>query len=131
MEVKYKNEKRSRIKVINKIIIGVVVGLVVGLVLGVFVGIAVYPSVHSGVGTHNQVQVSGKVLETGISWIQFINLAGNTTTATTAPITNGAYDVLIVGGQSYNVYLLDQHGADQKQLSLYVPSGVTTFHADF
>jgi len=116
---------------INKIVIGVAIGLAVGLVLGVFVGIAVYPSLHSGVVTRNQVQVSGTILEKGISWIQFINLAGNTTTATTAPVTNGAYDVLIVGGQSYNVYLLNQHGVDQKQLSLYVPSGVTTFHADF
>ena len=116
---------------INRIIIGIVIGLVVGLVSGVFVGIAVNLSIHGGVGTHNQVQVSGTISETGISWIQFINSAGNTTTATTAPITNGAYNVLIVGGQSYNVYLLNQHGDDQKQLSLYVPSGVTTFHADF
>jgi len=121
----------------NKLLLGIVVGMIIGLVLGVFTSFffnfssLFIDSTNSGAGTHNQVQVKGTISETGISWIQFINFSGNTTTTTTAPITHRAYNVSIVGGQSYNVYLLDQHGADQKQLSLYVPSGVTTFYADF
>jgi hypothetical protein len=79
--------------------------------------------------THARVQVSGTISETRISSIQFINLAGKI--STTSPITNGVYSVVIVGGQSYAISLLDQQGNIRKTASLYVPSGVTTFHADF
>jgi hypothetical protein len=114
---------------INKIIIGVLVGLVIGLVAGVLIEIAVYPSTHSGAGTNNQVKVSGTISETGAVKIAFVNLAGNI--SSTVPITNGVYSVTIVGGQTYAVAIVDQSGNSLYTGTLYVPSGVTTFHADF
>ena len=118
----------------NEIIIAVVTGsLVIGLVVGVFIGSALYPSMHSGVGTHNQVRVSGTVLETGIYSIQFSSVVGsNITVDTTAVITNGVYSVVVVAGQSYSITLYsDQYGTVYSTSTLYVPSGVSTFHADF
>lgn len=87
---------------------------------------------HTGFGVNNQVQVSGTVLWTNVTVIQFSNLAGNVTT--TALVTKGSYSVVIVGGQSYNIRLLGSPLGYQEILetsTLYVPSGVTTFHADF
>jgi uncharacterized protein (DUF58 family) len=75
------------------------------------------------------VQVSGTISERGAVEIAFVNLAGNI--STTVPITNGAYSVTIVGGQTYAVAIVDQSGNSLYTGSLDVPSGVTTFHADF
>ncbi len=105
---------------------GTVIGLIVGLVLGVFIGVMfISPSA----GTHNQVRVSGTIEETGINSIEFTNL--NETISSSALIVNGVYSILLVGRQSYTVDLISQYGGIANTYSLYVPSGVTTFHADF
>ncbi len=118
----------------NKIVIGTVIGLIAGLMLGVFMGVlitspsGILPS-KTGAGTNNQVQVSGTIEETGISSIEFTNLNG--TISSSAPIINGVYSILLVGGQSYNVDLFEQYGNEAYEFSLYVPLGVTTFAANF
>jgi hypothetical protein len=113
----------------NRIIVGVVIGLVVGLALGVFIGIAVYPSVHSATGTHNQVQVSGTVTHPyGVTsnTLYFQNLNGSFETS--ASIVNGRYSVLLIGGQSYNMYDYSaSYGGASDYQPFYVPLGVSTF----
>jgi hypothetical protein len=83
-------------------------------------------SFHTGVGVNNQVQVSGTVSITQTGTIEFRNLNG--TIDSSVPITSGEYSVLVVGGQSYNVYVHYGYGYSY---SLYVPLGVTTFTANF
>jgi hypothetical protein len=84
----------------------------------------------SGAGIRNQVQVSGTVSETQSGTIEFRNYYGNITSS--VPITNGRYSILLVGGQSYDVYI---YLADELDYSYYgysyVPVGVTTFTANF
>ena len=120
----------------SKIVVGTSIGLIIGLVLGVFVGVLVIsksgilPS-KTGTGTNNQVQVSGTVpnRQTGTLW--FLNL--NLTMETTATITNGEYSVLLVGGQSYNIYNSAPENGQPAEFYtsdynvFYVPLGVTTF----
>jgi len=79
----------------------------------------------SGAGVSNQVQVSGNVSITQTGTIQFTSL--DTTVESSAPITNGKYSILLVGGQSYHVYVLRPYTI----YSLYVPLGVTTFTGNF
>ncbi len=112
----------------NKIVIGIVVGLIVGLVLGVFIGV-LFISPSAKTETNNQVRVSGTIKETGIETIDFVNL--NETISSSAPIVNGVYSIVLVGGQSYAVALVDQYGNEAYTFMLYVPSGVTTFSANF
>ena len=72
---------------------------------------------------------TGNYIATGILF--FSNL--NRTIQTTATITNGEYSVLLVGGQSYQVF--DGHFPTDDRvwptsvdyLTFYVPLGVTTF----
>ena len=115
----------------SKIVLGTTIGLIAGLVLGVFIGVlfispsGILPN-KTGVGTNNQVQVSGYIQETQISDIQFVSIP-NRTVSTTVPVTNGGYKALLIGGQSYNVYLLNQYGGTDYTFTLYVPSGVTYF----
>ncbi len=82
----------------------------------------------SGAGVSNQVQVSGTVSITQTGTIQFTNLVG--TIESSVPITNGKYSILLVGGQSYHVYV-SIPGAYGSSYTLYVPLGVTTFTANF
>lgn len=105
-----------------------VVGLVIGLAIGIFSSPILLPT-QTGTGINNQVQVSGTVsiLQTGS--VRFYNL-GNTIQSS-APIINGKYSVLLVGGQSYHVYVDNSNGGTVGSYSLYVPSGVATFTANF
>jgi hypothetical protein len=115
----------------KKIAIGVLVGLVIGLVLGIFVSVLfnLPSSFHTGVGVSNQVQVSGTVSDRTTGTLCFRNL--DKTIETTAPITNGKYSVLLVGGQSYNVYYdfvpSSSYDPSGEYNAFYVPLGVTTF----
>jgi hypothetical protein len=123
--------KRREIKTNGKIIVGTAIGLVVGLALGIFISVilnlpnAILPT---GTGTNNQVQVSGTVQKTQTGTIYFRNL--NRTIETSAPIIDGKYSVLLVGGQSYDVYV-NYYSYSTPNYLLYVPSGVATFTADF
>jgi hypothetical protein len=117
----------------KKIIAGASIGLIVGLVLGILISVFFnLPSVISptGVGISNQVQVSGTVWDTQTGTIYFRNL--NRTIETSAPIIDGKYSVLLIGGQSYEVYVnyYSSYSSDL-DYTVYVPSGVTTFAADF
>jgi len=86
------------------LIIALVIGLVIGLVLGIFVSILfnLPSSFHTGVGVNNQVQVSGTVPDNITGTLYFFN--SNRTFETSAPINNGRYSVLLVGGQSYDIF---------------------------
>ena len=119
----------------SKIVIGIVAGLIAGLVLGVFIGVLfISPSgilqSKTGVGTNNQVQVSASIYETQIFEIKFASIP-NGTVSTSAPVTNGGYRALLIGGPSYTVELYSQDYYNGKYaeytFSLYVPSGVTYF----
>jgi len=125
----------------NKIIIGVVIGLIAGLMLGVFIGVlivspsGVLPS-KTGAGINNQVQVSGSIKEAQIIEIEFVSIP-NGTVSTSAPVTNGGYSALLIGGQSYKVNLYSANSNIEYPpslygtFSLYVPLGVPTFTANF
>lgn len=113
---------------VNKIIVtGIVIGLVIGLALGIFIGIIILPT-QTGVGTNNQVQVSGTIQEQNPSKIYFVSISK--TISTSAIITNGQYSVVLVGNQSYAV-LVSYEDTQDATYTIYVPSGVTTFTADF
>ena len=104
-----------------------IVLLAVVIIMGAIVGILSTNllSTNQGTGTNNQVQVSGTVQEFQIGIIQFQNL--NRTIKTSAPIIDGKYSVLLVGGQSYDVTIKGTYN----YYSVYVPSGVATFTANF
>ena len=118
----------------TKIAIGVVIGLVIGLVLGVFVSVLfnLPSSFHTGVGVNNEVQVSGTAQWATSNILYFQNV--NQTIETTATIVNGRYSVLLVGGQSYNIYNSNPTVCEEKFgyapssdfQPFYVPLGVTT-----
>src|SRR5208282_1919622 len=92
----------------SKIVIGIVIGIVVGLIVGLVVGaLLILPTstTKTGTGTNNQVQVSGTVTPAygdTVNTIYFQNLNG--TFETSAPVVNDQYSVLLLGGQSYNVF---------------------------
>ena len=115
----------EKVRMNKKLILGTVIGLVVGLALGIFVGVVfIVPNM-----VRNQVQVSGTVSEAHTGTIKFTNL--NQTIVTSASITNGEYSVWLVGGQSYNVVVYLVTGNTVGTYSLYIPSGVATFTANF
>ena len=120
----------------SKIVIGTVIGLIAGLVLGVFIGVmfispnAILP-IKAGAGTDNQVQVSGRVSATQTGTIKFSTGSFSNDIKTSGPITNNQYSVLLVGGKSYDVAVYNQNGGYVYSYSLYAPTGVTTFTADF
>ena|SRR5208282_4815033 len=116
----------------NKIVIVLVVGLIVGLVVGVFIGLSISPSAKTVAETNNDVTVSGTIQEQNPNEISFSGVSS--TVQTSAIITNGQYSVVLLGNQSYNIVVsyTDSYGNSQTAYySLFVPSGVTTFHADF
>lgn len=111
-----------------------IVLLVVVIILGAIVGILStnLPSTNQGTGTNNQVQVSGSIQEQNPSKIAFVSISK--TISTSAIITNGQYSVVLVGNQSYTVGVgyTDSYGDTQiAYYSIYVPSGVTTYTANF
>jgi hypothetical protein len=113
----------------GKIVIGTVIGLVVGLVLGIFISPILLPR-QTGVGTNNQVQVSGTVPTHGIYYLCFSSI--DRSIETTANVTNGEYSVLLVGGQSYKIFnnyfpSNDAAWNEPDYNQFYVPLGVTTF----
>jgi hypothetical protein len=116
-------------------IIALVIGLVIGLALGIFVSVLfnLPSSFHTEVRVDNQVQVSGSVSETRQGTIQFINWNETTNTryAHYAQITDGKYNVFLIGGQSYDVYVGTGETGYSYEYSLYVPSNVTTYTANF
>lgn len=112
-------------------IVVLVIGLVIGLVLGIFVGVMfnLPSSFHTGVGVDNQVQVSGTVTNNMFTNILVFENT-NADFETSVPIVNGRYSVLLVGGQSYDVfgyavYFFMPGSSDYTPF--YVPLGVTTF----
>jgi hypothetical protein len=117
----------------NKIIIGIVVGLVIGLALGIFVSAFFNLSIskNEGVGTNDQVQVSGTVTfpqgVSNISTIYFLSFNG--TLETTASVVDNHYSVLLIGGQSYLItnFRQSNSGVYSQYNPFYVPLGVTTF----
>jgi hypothetical protein len=108
--------------------------LVVVIILGAIVGILSTNllSTNQGTGTNNQVQVSGTIQEHDPTAIYFGSISE--TVFTSAVITNGHYSVVLVGNQSYvvRVAFRDDNGTPQDDnYAIYVPSGVTTFTANF
>jgi hypothetical protein len=113
--------------------------LLIGLVVGLALGFVLYPTllVAPAVGKNNQVQVSGTVQNVRYSTLCFVNL--NFTIETSAPINtvsgtyNGTYSVLLVGGQSYEVFsdycppVSTVRSTTSDYNPFYVPLGVTTF----
>jgi hypothetical protein len=112
-------------------IVILVIGLVVGLVLGIFVSVLLNlpSSFHTGAGINNQVQVSGTVSETSQTTIYFFSVNRTSPIDTSVPIVNGQYSVILLGGRSYYVgfssYYYDE------AYTKYIPSGVSTFTANF
>jgi hypothetical protein len=114
----------------SKIVLGVVIGLIAGLVLGVFIGLSISPSTKTVAETNNQVKVSGTIQEQNPSEIYFFSISQ--TVQTSAIITNGQYSVVLLGNQSYGVTVTYNIDNDlTNSYTLYVPSGVTTFTANF
>jgi hypothetical protein len=89
----------------------------------------------SGAGTHNQVQVSGNISERLPSKIDFYSNIPSSQIQTSSLITDGKYSVVLVGGQSYSVFVywleVGSIIPTNSTYSLYVPLGITTFTANF
>jgi hypothetical protein len=114
----------------NKIIIGIVIGLVIGLVLGIAISAVIKLPTKTGTGTNNQVTVSGTVTPAPydtVTTLYFQNLNGTFETST--PVVNGQYSVLLLGGQSYNVFDYQPYSSTSESdyQPFYLPLGVTTF----
>ena len=112
-----------------------VIGLLIGLVLGIFISPNLLPK-QNGTGTNNQVQVSGTISENQPSEIYFYSTSSvnGSSIQTSGPVTNGQYSVVLVGGLSYSVTVsfTDTYGnSEENSYTIYVPSGVTTFTANF
>lgn len=112
---------------------GTVIGLVIGLALGIFISVLFILPIHNGVGINNQVQVSGTVQSMTSGTLYFQNV--NRTILTSATIINGQYSVLLIAGQSYNVYGFNPtvfegergYSPNSNFNPFYIPLGVTTF----
>jgi len=111
----------------SKIVIWLATGLIIGLVLVALVGVFFIPQLLNNAGT-DQVQVSGNVRTTQTGIIVFS--AGDGSFYSSCPIAGGQYRVVLEGGESYNV-TIKNNGVDCGNYSLYIPTGVTTFEADF
>ncbi len=114
--------------------------LVVVIIMGAIVGVLSInrPSANQGDSNHgfppvnNQVQVSGTIQEQSPTEIFFVSL--DRTVTTSAIITNSQYSVVLVGNMSYGIevtYTNIDGYSESTTYSLYVPSGVTTFTANF
>ena len=122
----------------GKVALGVVIGLIVGLAVGCLAGtlfISPLLNAGTGAGVNNQVQVSGSVNGKQTGTITFTNsttyyLPHDNDIYTSAKIVNGQYSVSLVGGESYTVVIESPNYSNDYQ-SLYVPSGVNKFTANF
>jgi hypothetical protein len=127
------------IKMNGKIIAATSIGLVIGLVLGILISIVFnLPTVTNtnGAGISNQVQVSGMVRDTQTGTIYFLQLAklhNDDMIHSSSPIVDGKYSVVLVGNQSYDIFVdrYPYYSTEKPDYAVYVPSGVTTFTADF
>jgi hypothetical protein len=132
-------EKRRSTKTNGKISVLAVIGLVIGLVLGIVISVVFnLPSKinPTGAGTGNQVQVSGTLQNPQSGTIHFLQLAkfyDDDAIKSSSPIVDGKYSVLLVGGQSYDIFVnrYPSYSDEDPDYTLYVPEGVTTFTADF
>ncbi|MCW4044846.1 MAG: hypothetical protein NWE94_04945 [Candidatus Bathyarchaeota archaeon] len=84
----------------------------------------------------SQVQVSGSLHSTQTGTIYFLQCAkfySEDAIKASSPIVNGKYSVWLVGGQSYDIFVnrYPAYSDIKPDFTLYVPSGVTTFTADF
>jgi hypothetical protein len=80
--------------------------------------------------------VSGTVRNTQTGTIHFLQLArfyDKDAIKASSPIEDGRYSVLLVGGQSYDIFVnrYPAYSDETPDYTLYVPSGVITFTADF
>ena len=82
-------------------------------------------------GTHSQVQVSGTVRDYQTGTIYF--RTSNESVRTSSPIIDGKYNALLIGGESYDIYIDYYHSTNYytPDFTLYVPLGVTVFTANF
>ena len=123
----------------GKIIAATSIGLVIGLVLGILISVVFnLPSAGNttGAGTSNQVQVSGTLQNPQTGTIYFLQLAkfyDDDAIKTSSQIVNGGYSVMLVGGQSYDIFInrYPDYSDEDPDYTLYVPEGVTTFTANF
>jgi len=86
--------------------------------------------------TGNQVQVSGTLQNPQSGTIYFLQLAkfyDDDAIKASSPIVNGGYSVMLVGGQSYDIFVnrYPSYSDEEPDYTLYVPEGVTTFTANF
>jgi hypothetical protein len=111
------------------LIVVLVIGLIIGLILGIFVSVVF--NLSSSFHRSNYVQVSGTVSNPSALVLIFRNL--NETIETSAQVINGRYSVSLLGGQSYQIWWnrIDMADAPNGDVALYVPSGVSTFTANF
>jgi len=116
------------------LMVGLIAGLVIGVSVGFAVSLALRP-VFPGAGTNSQVMVHGTVHQERIFQIEFRSLPDASTKTTSLVASDGGYGVLALGGKSYTVNLYSNDYESGKvalySFSLYVPSGVATFKADF
>jgi hypothetical protein len=115
----------------NMMIVAILTGLLIGLGLGIFVSVLfnLPSSFHTEVGVNNQVQVSGTVPAEPVTTTLYFR-SSNGTMETSAPVINGQFSVLLIGGQSYEVFDYlpstdSTYGGDYAPF--YVPLGVTIF----
>jgi hypothetical protein len=102
-----------------------VIGLIVGLAVSAFMyAIFIYPKTKF---PNNQVQVSGSVSETQSGIITFSSVDSYSSNS----ITNGSYNLLLTGGETYNVTIENNGGVNFGNYSLYVPINVGNFTANF
>jgi hypothetical protein len=105
-------------------------------VLGIFISPIMLPP-KNGAGTNNQVQVSGTISENHPSEVDFTSgrQPDGSFIRTSSIIINGnQYNVVLVGGISYSVLVsyTNSYGTSASATyTIYVPSGVTTFTANF
>jgi hypothetical protein len=122
-------------KLIGAVIGGILIGLVLGIVISVVFNLSsiINPA---GAGIGNQVQVSGKLQNQQNGTIYFTQLAkfhDDDEIKTSSPIVNGGYSVVLIGGQSYDVFVnwYPYFSDEEPDYTLYVPEGVEIYAADF
>ncbi len=123
----------------GKVIAGASIGLVIGLVLGILISVVFnLPSIinPTGAGIGNQVRVTGTLQNPQSGTIYFLQLAkfyDDDAIKASSPIVNGGYSVMLVGGQSYDIFVnrYPDYSDEDPDYTLYVPEGVATFTADF
>jgi MFS superfamily sulfate permease-like transporter len=110
------------------------VGLVVGLALGIVVSVLfILLNITQETGIVNPVQVSSMVSETQVSSIQFVNYneTMNTRCDHHVLIVGEHSSIVLSGEQPYDVHIDTGQTSDSYEFSVYIPSNVTTFTANF